>query len=94
MQIFIFLQTCVLCQIWLIIKISHEFDNYFSPLLSVSQGRDPEYKLKTLSKLVSMSLGTSHLTLLNCTGLWLSQQTPTHDNSLAIANQLITDYIR
>jgi len=62
-------------------------------IMFMIQGRDPEYKLKTLSKLVSMSLGTSHLTLLNCTGLWLSQQTPTHDNSLAIANQLITDYI-
>jgi len=62
-------------------------------IMFMIQGRDPEYKLNSLAKLVSMSLGTSNLVLLNCTGLWLTQQTPTHENALSVTRHLITDYI-
>jgi len=62
-------------------------------IMFMIQGRDPEYKLNSLAKLVSMALGTSNLVLLNCTGLWLTQQTPTHENALNVTRHLITDYI-
>jgi hypothetical protein len=50
-----------------------------------------EFKVETLSRLVCVSLGTAQLSLLNCAGLWMAQQTPSSEHCLAVARALLSD---
>ncbi len=60
------------------------------PLLP--QGRDVEFKVETLSRLVCVSLGTGQLAVLNCAGLWMAQQGAAGSaHCRALARALLTD---
>lgn len=86
-------------QLQLIQILSEYFssDADFSLLCSVfmvvfmTKGRDVDFKVQTLSRLVCVSLGTAQLALLNCTGLWMAQQGPGSDHCLAVARALLAD---
>jgi hypothetical protein len=58
------------------------------------QGRDVEFKVETLSRLLCVSLGTAQLAVLNCAGLWMAQQGAAgSEHCLAVARALLTDYL-
>jgi len=62
-------------------------------IIFMVQGRDIEYKVNTLARLLSFSLGVNAVAILNFGGVWVTQQTPTSVHSLAVARHLVQDYI-
>lgn len=58
---------------------------------SLFQGRDVDFKVQTLSRLLCVSLGTAQLAVLNCAGLWMAQQSPGSEHCLAVARALLSD---
>jgi len=57
------------------------------------QGRDIEYKVSILARLLSLALGVNSVAILNFGGVWVTQATPTSTHSLSVANHLVQDYI-
>ena len=53
------------------------------------QGKEPEYKVATLAKLLSYALALHAVPILNFGGVWLTQQTPSSSHALAVARQLV-----
>jgi len=62
-------------------------------IIFMVQGRDIEYKVSTLARLLSYSLGVNAVAILNFGGVWVTQQTPTNTHSLSVARHLVQDYI-
>ena len=62
-------------------------------ILFMIQGKDVDYKVNTLARLLSYSLSVNAVTLLNFGGVWLTQQSPTSAHSLAIARVLVSDWV-
>jgi len=62
-------------------------------IIFMDQGRDIEYKVSTLARLLSYSLGVNAVAILNFGGVWVTQQTPTSGHSLSVARHLVQDYI-
>jgi len=74
-------------------------DTEFSVLCSVfmvvflAKGRQVEFKISTLSKLMSLNLGQGHKALLNCGALWWTQQPPGAEHCRDLTRSLINDCI-
>jgi len=74
-------------------------DTDFSLLCSVfmvvflAKGRQVDFKISTLSKLLSLNLGQGHKTLLNCAALWWTQQPPNSEHSTTLTHSIVQDYI-
>jgi len=62
-------------------------------IIFMVQGKDIEYKVSTLAKLLSFSLAVNAVAILNFGGVWVTQQTPTSSHSLLVARHLVQDYI-
>jgi len=62
-------------------------------IIFMVQGRDIEYKVSTLARLLSYALGVNAVAILNFGGVWVTQQTPTSTHSLTVARHLVQDYI-
>ena len=62
-------------------------------ILFMVQGRDVEYKVNILARLLSYALSVNGVVLLNFGGVWLTQQSPTSVHSLAIARVLVSDWV-
>jgi len=59
----------------------------------MTKGRNVDFKMDTLSKLLSLNLSEGHETMLNCVAIWWSQQP--HDSNLCnqVAHNLVHDYL-
>jgi len=74
-------------------------DMDFSLLCSVfmvvflAKGRQFDFKIDTLSKLMSVTLGQGHKTLLNCAALWWTQQPPHSEQCRIVTKHLVDDLI-
>jgi hypothetical protein len=74
-------------------------DTDFSLLCSVfmivflDKGRQVEFKISTLSKLLSLNLGEGNKTFLNCAALWWTQQPPSSSQCRSVARSLVHEYI-
>lgn len=62
-------------------------------IIFMVQGRDVEYKVSTLARLLSLALATNAVSILNFGGVWVTQQTPTSPHSLTVAQYLVQDYL-
>ena len=62
-------------------------------ILFMVQGRDVEYKVNILARLLSYALSVNAVVILNFGGVWLTQQSPTSVHSLAIARVLVSDWV-
>jgi len=62
-------------------------------IIFMVQGRDIDYKVSTLARLLSFSLAVQSIVVLNFGGVWMTQQIPTTEHSLAVARHLVQDYI-
>jgi hypothetical protein len=88
-------------QLQVIEAIIEHFDGEaeFSLLCSVfmvvflAKGRDIDFKMDTLSKLLCLNLSQGHSTLLNCAALWLSQQEVGANHCIQLARSIVQDYL-
>ena len=62
-------------------------------ILWLLQGREVEYKVSQLARLLSYSLSVHAVTILNFGGVWLTQQGPASPHSLAVARHLVQDWV-
>ena len=53
-------------------------------IIFMVQGKDVEYKVNCLAKLLSYGLSVNAASILNFGGVWLTQQTPTNTHSLQV----------
>ena len=53
-------------------------------IIFMVQGKDVEYKINCLAKLLSYGLSVNAPSILNFGGVWLTQQTPTSTHSLQV----------
>ena len=65
-------------------------------IIFMVQGKDVEFKVSCLSRLISLavsmsSAGDKSVTILNFAGVWLTQQSPTSGHSLSLARHLVSD---
>jgi len=73
----------------------HDFNLLCSVFMIVFmvQGREVEYKVSQLARLLSYSLSVHAVTILNFGGVWLTQQGPASPHSLAVARHLVQDWV-
>jgi len=71
----------------------HDFNLLCSVFMIIFmvQGRDVEYKVSSLSRLLSYSLSVNSVSILNFGGVWLTQQSPTSSHALNVARHLVGD---
>ena len=71
----------------------HDFNLLCSVFMIIFmvQGRDVEYKVSSLSRLLSYSLSVNAVSILNFGGVWLTQQSPTSTHALNVARHLVGD---
>jgi len=62
-------------------------------IIFMVQGKDVEYKINCLAKLLSYGLSVNAPSILNFGGVWLTQQTPTSTHSLQVARHLVQDTV-
>ena len=60
-------------------------------IIFMVQGKDVEYKVNSLSRLLSYALSVNAVTILNFGGVWLTQQSPTSGHSLSVARHMVAD---
>ena len=62
-------------------------------IIFMVQGKDVEYKVNCLAKLLSYGLSVNAASILNFGGVWLTQQTPTNTHSLQVSPSVISDLV-
>lgn len=62
-------------------------------IIFMVQGKDVEYKINCLAKLLSYGLSVDAPSILNFGGVWLTQQKPTSSHSLEVARHLVQDTV-
>lgn len=62
-------------------------------IIFMVQGKDVEYKINCLAKLLSYGLSVNAPSILNFGGVWLTQQKPTSSHSLQVARLLVQDTV-
>jgi len=88
-------------QLQVIEAIIEHFDGEaeFSLLCSVfmvvflAKGKNIDFKMDTLSKMLCLNLSQGHRVLLNCAALWLSQQPLGANHCKQIAKSIVQDYL-
>merc|ERR1719328_361267 len=60
-------------------------------IIFMVQGKETEFKVSCLARLLSYSLSVQAVNILNFGGVWLTQQSPTSSHSLAVARHLVSD---
>ena len=70
----------------------HDFNLLCSVFMIIFmvQGKDVEFKVGSLSRLLSYALSVNSVTILNFGGVWLTQQSPTSAHSLNVARLLVS----
>ena len=63
-----------------------------NPIFSF-QGRQVDFKISTLSKLLSLNLGEGNTSCLNCAALWWTQQPPSSEPCITVTKYLVHEYI-
>ena len=73
----------------------HDFNLLCSVFMIIFmvQGNDVEFKVASLSRLLSYALSVNSVTILNFGGVWLTQQSPTSAHSLNVARLLVSHTI-
>ena len=71
----------------------HDFNLLCSVFMIVFmvQGKEIEFKVSCLARLLSYSLSVQAVNIFNFGGVWLTQQSPTSSHSLAVARHLVSD---